>query len=302
MTSKVAVLLAAYNGREWLDEQVLSILMQKHVEVTLYISVDKSTDGTELWVDELIAKNSNVVALPYGMKFGGAGRNFFRLIHDVDLSGYDYVSFADQDDIWDELKLSAAVAELVGRGVDAYAGNVLAFWPNGVTKRVVKSQPQVKYDYFFEAGGPGCTCVFTKKLATHLKEFVVENWEGIQSITLHDWFFYAFARSKGYEWFIDPRCFMRYRQHANNQVGVNTGFKAFRTRTAQLFNGSWLRQVELMASMLDAKDSAFVKSWRNFGFLGSLNLAARGFQCRRRTRDKVLFVFFLVALSLCSNK
>jgi len=302
LNSKVAVLLAAYEGCNWIEEQVNSILIQKNVDVTLYISVDQSTDGTERWVDQLAATEPNVVVLQHGLTFGGAGRNFFRLIRDVNLSRYDYISFADQDDIWDEFKLNAAITELHGKSVDAYSSNVLAFWPDGKTQLIVKSQPQMKYDFFFEAAGPGCTYVFTKQLACHLKQFVIENWTDIQNVALHDWFFYAFARANGYKWFIDERYFMSYRQHQNNQVGVNSGFNALRKRSAQVFNGSWLGQIQLIASILRLDKSDFVKSWRNFRFFGSLGLAAKAFQCRRRVRDKLTFMFFFTLISLRFNK
>ena len=97
---KVAVLLAAYNGMKWIDEQIQSILNQKQVSVDIHISVDVSTDGTYEHCLQLASQYSNIYVLPYGVRYGGAARNFYRLIRDVDLTGYDFVSFADQDDIW----------------------------------------------------------------------------------------------------------------------------------------------------------------------------------------------------------
>lgn len=43
---KVAVLLAAYNGMQWIKEQIDTVFNQQDVDVTIYISVDLSTDGT----------------------------------------------------------------------------------------------------------------------------------------------------------------------------------------------------------------------------------------------------------------
>ncbi|HBN14018.1 MAG TPA: glycosyl transferase, partial [Pseudohongiella sp.] len=43
---RVAVLLAAYNGMQWLPEQLDSILSQVGVDVTVYVSTDRSSDGT----------------------------------------------------------------------------------------------------------------------------------------------------------------------------------------------------------------------------------------------------------------
>ena len=82
MTSNptVAVLLAAFNGIKWIEEQIESILNQKDVNLDIYISIDLSNDGTYEWCEELAIKNSNVNILPYGNHFGSAGKNFFRLI------------------------------------------------------------------------------------------------------------------------------------------------------------------------------------------------------------------------------
>ena len=48
MTSNpsVAVLLAAFNGIKWIEEQVKSIFNQKDINIHIYISVDLSNDGT----------------------------------------------------------------------------------------------------------------------------------------------------------------------------------------------------------------------------------------------------------------
>jgi rhamnosyltransferase len=53
MRPTIAVLLAAFNGTPWLKEQVDSILAQENVDLTLFISVDQSSDGTEALVDHL---------------------------------------------------------------------------------------------------------------------------------------------------------------------------------------------------------------------------------------------------------
>ncbi|MBW2187408.1 MAG: glycosyltransferase [Deltaproteobacteria bacterium] len=151
--SKIAVLLAAHNGVAWLKEQVDSILNQHKVEVTLFVSVDRSSDGTEVWFDKLSKQDNRVVILPHGQSFGGAAPNFFRLIRDVDFDGFDYVSFADQDDIWHLNKLKRATEQLVLNKADAYSSNVTAFWPSGKEQIVFKSQLQCKWDYLFEAAG-----------------------------------------------------------------------------------------------------------------------------------------------------
>lgn len=53
MRKSVAVLLAAYNGEDWLEEQLASILEQAEVDLTVYISLDDSSDRSR----EIVKKN-----------------------------------------------------------------------------------------------------------------------------------------------------------------------------------------------------------------------------------------------------
>ena len=61
--SKVAVLLAAHNGLEYIEKQILSIKKQKDVFVKIFISVDKSADGTYEWCKLFEKKNSYLEVL-----------------------------------------------------------------------------------------------------------------------------------------------------------------------------------------------------------------------------------------------
>lgn len=295
---RVAVLLAAYNGVLFVEDQIKSILSQKDVNVTLFVSVDKSHDGTEMFVDGLAAQDSRIVVLPHGMRFGGAAANFFRLINDVDLSGYDYVSFADQDDIWLSDKLDHACKVISDENAAAYSSNVIAFWPDGRCSLIKKHQPQVRWDFLFEAAGPGCTYVLRQDLILAVKSLQKTHPEDFQRVGLHDWFVYAFARAKGHKWVIDDVAKMFYRQHADNQVGVNSGWKALRYRIRRVSDGWGLCQASLIARLVGLDDSGFVRHWNCQGRLGLLWLALHSRQCRRRGRDKFFFTMacFMVAL------
>ena len=163
-----AVLLAAFNGEDWIEEQIESILNQKNIDVHIYVSLDISSDSTIEILNKIIDKDKRVILLPYGEKFGNAAKNFYRLIKDVDFSNYDFISFSDQDDIWKENKLQNSCKAIREKNCDGFSSNVLAFWPNGKIKLIKKSQPQVKYDYFFESAGPGCSYVIKADLALNL--------------------------------------------------------------------------------------------------------------------------------------
>lgn len=289
---RIAVLLAAYNGMLWIEEQITSILSQAAVDVTVFISVDPSSDGTEAWCENYAARHSQVVLLPMVGSFGGASGNFFRLIRDVPLDSYDFVAFADQDDIWFQNKLSRAVSAIRTLQVDAYSSNVTAFWSDGQRHLLNKAQPQVSWDYVFEAAGPGCTYVMCRKLAADFKQSIRTNWRYLQAVTLHDWYCYAFARRNGYRWFIDPEPSMSYRQHENNQIGANKGLRSLIARYKIIHDGWWFKQVQLICKLLKLESDPFISGWLNLRRAELLKLSFSAWKCRRRVRDK--FFFFCI--------
>jgi rhamnosyltransferase len=299
---KIAVLLAAYNGMQWIEEQLTSILDQAAVDVTIHISIDPSNDGTEAWCAKFAAAHSNIVILPPVGKFGGAARNFFRLIRDVDCCAYDFIAFADQDDLWNADKLQRAVVAIQSRQVDAYSSNVTAFWPDGRTHLLDKAQPQVAWDFLFEAAGPGCTYVFSRDLVDSLKMSMLANWQQLQTVSLHDWYCYAFARSHGYRWYIDPLPSMSYRQHENNQVGANKGLSPLIARYKTIHEGWWFKQVQIIACLVGQDSNPFVKTWLRLRRRELVKLSVNSLQCRRRGRDKLFFFCICWATALSGNK
>ncbi|ETI61397.1 glycosyltransferase [Marinomonas profundimaris] len=282
---KIAVLLAAYNGMEWIEEQIISIFAQKNVDITLFVSVDLSTDGTELWVENLAKTTTNVVFLPYGERFGGAGANFYRLIRDVDFTKFDCIAFSDQDDIWLNGKLDRACSLISSQKCDVYSSDVIAFWSDGKRQLIKKSYPQKKYDYFFEAAGPGCTYVFNIHSALAFQKFVKKVANLAESVSLHDWLAYAFCRQNGFNWVIDDQPLMLYRQHDNNQVGINDGIKAYKKRL-DLIKRHWYRdQVNTISGLVFPSFSLKLNSY--------FFRMANSFLFRRRLRDRVILMILI---------
>ena len=294
----IAVCLAVYNGMRWLPEQLKSILQQQGMRVTVFVSVDTSSDGSEAWVAKQAQSDDRIRLLPQRARFGSAARNFFRLLTDVDFSQFDYVSLADQDDIWLPAKLERACEQLQQQGAAAYSSNVIVLWPTGEKRLLKKSHRQARWDFLFEAAGPGCTYVLTRGFALELQASVRTHWEAIQNVGLHDWFIYAFARANKRLWFIDDYASMHYRQHENNQVGVNLGWKAYFGRARKITSGWGLSQALLIARLVGMAHEPFVTRWSQGGRLGLLALACCAGQCRRRQRDKWLFAAACVVLAV----
>ncbi len=288
MRPRVAVLLAAYNGIRWLPEQLASILGQEDVDVTVFVSIDHSTDGTESWLRAQAAADHRLVVLPPG-RFGGAAPNFYRLLRDVDFRGFDFVSLADQDDVWFRYKLARAISCLDRHQASGYSGNVIAFWPDGRQQLVDKAQPQVAADFVFEAAGPGCTYVLRAALVDAFKALLLSRPDECHQVFLHDWLIYAFARAQGFHWVIDSEPHLRYRQHGHNQVGVNTGLRALLRRFRLVGSGWAFEQAALVARLVGADRIPYIANWLNRGRNGLLKLSFKARQCRRRPRDQVLF-------------
>ena len=299
---RVAVCLAAFNGMHYLQEQVDSIFAQKGVAITVFVSVDRSTDGTEEWFRTLQSQDARVVLLPCGEVFGGAARNFFRLVREVDFSPFDYVAYADQDDVWLPEKLKRAVDAMLGQGADGYSSDVVAFWESGRTRYIKKSYPQQRWDFLFESAGPGCTFVFSRQLALDMQGVLRQNMPQSLGVGLHDWFTYAFARSHGYRWIIDAFGGLHYRQHGQNQVGVNAGLAAVVWRAKKVLNGWGLNQARLIAELVGVSSQEFVRGWSAGGRWSMLKLALQSAHCRRKPGDRVWFALSCMALALIGWK
>jgi rhamnosyltransferase len=291
---KVIVLMATYNGIHWLPNQLKSILNQQGVDVALTVSDDQSSDATYDFLKRISTLDSRVRVLPNTKKFASAGMNFLRLLKDSDLSKVDFVAFSDQDDIWLDNKLCEVVDVIKLNEVDGYSGNVTAFWPDGTKELICKSQPQQKFDFMFESAGPGCSFVFTQKLAIELQRFLSSNQEACKGVALHDWFTYAFAKSRGYNWHIDKESYVMYRQHEQNVLGANSGFKAKLNRWNKMREGWYRNQVLLIGNLLGYDSQFPITALKRYNLWDRLILILNVRKLRRRFRDCCALAFFFM--------
>ena len=283
MSSKIAVVLPVFNGSKYLKKQLDSILKQESVVVDVYIKDDGSSDNSSEIIDFYKASYQNIIVID-SFKSGSASQAFFDILKIIPMNDYDYVSLSDQDDIWKLNKLSAAVTTLDYTNSDCYSSNVTAFWPTGRELVIKKNQPQRKYDYMFEAAGPGCTYILKKKVCVDLQNFLSLDSSYLQYIRHHDWFIYAFSRSRGYKWIIDKTSSLKYRQHQLNDLGANIGIKAIIQRYDLVRNYKYAKQIWIQAKYLGYEDQlkSILKNPINF------------LHFRRRRRDR--FLLFLLSL------
>lgn len=213
----VFVLMSSYNGELYIKEQIISILSQEGVEVTLFVRDDGSSDGTLSTLYEFESKYNNVIVT--AGKNLGAALSFMDLLFCVPDTA-EYYALADQDDIWESDKLISAI-EMLEKNQDAllYSSN----------QKIVDSRNQYKQDrYSFippldvfniidKNYLSGCTMVLKRNLLLKIKarrpsDVIIAN-------RMHDTWIAAVAACFG-EIVYDKNAFIRYRQHDNNVVGV----------------------------------------------------------------------------------
>ena len=299
MNHKIIVLLTTCNGVGWVDEQLNSILGQMGVDVRVFVSDDFSDDDTKTKLEQAANSEPRLLLLSTISKYGSAGKNFYRLIQDVDLSNCDYIAFSDQDDIWEVDKLIRHVELMRQHQADGVSSNVMAFWPNGKEKLLVKSQSQKELDYLFESAGPGCTFLMTPWLVNKVREQLLDANSPAKDVALHDWLTYAVCRANGRHWVIDEQPSVRYRQHGNNVVGANVGVKAAWVRLLKIkqhwYRNEVLKVAEVSQKILnDSKVDELVQLLRSNSFFARFKLLKFVPQARRSTVDRMALAFAIV--------
>ena len=103
----ITVLMATYQGRQYLEQQLDTILAQT-VPVKILISDDGSDDGTREMLDNYAGWYPEQVVLHHRTEHtGGAAGNFFWLMQEaLKDEKNEYILFSDQDDVWENDKVS----------------------------------------------------------------------------------------------------------------------------------------------------------------------------------------------------
>lgn len=110
-SDSILIMMATYNGEEFLREQLDSILCQTISTWQLLIRDDNSSDQTRVIIKEYEEKDSRIQLIENTSNYHGAYYNFFGLLNDVRQSEntFNFYMFADQDDIWDVDKLERLI-------------------------------------------------------------------------------------------------------------------------------------------------------------------------------------------------
>lgn len=295
----VAILLTTHNGSNHIERQLQSIINQQNVYVKLFISDDLSTDNTLELVKKIIPKNQLII-LKNNSKFGTPGLNFFSLIDRVEQGEFDYYAFSDQDDVWEHNKLIEGISLMNKTKSEAYSSGFHLFYEDkGINKFVSKNPTQKLFDYLFSSPGPGCTFILKNKSYNYLRSAYIKNKDTFNRCEYHDWAIYAFFRAKKFNWVIDNRSFIKYRQHEFNDTGANYGLLAIYKRLLKFKDGTYENQIKnivLLTKVYDPITFNFLKSNSTIYYY-SLLLK----ESRREIKERLL-IFMISFLGLIKRK
>lgn len=298
---RIVVLLATHDGREWLDEQLDSILNQQDVEVRVVAMDDASSDGTARLLEKRAEHEPRLTVLPERGHGGSAAKNFYRLLQHAEVGADELIALSDQDDIWRPRKLADHARLLRELEVNAVSSDVVAVYPGGRRSLIRKSDRQRELDYLFESSGPGSTFLFDQRVLRLVREAL--RGDTAHQVDAHDWLIYALARASGLRWHIDDTPTVEYRQHDRNVLGANNSWRSALHRL-RLVRAHWHRRQSTLIARLSldvADDRQRPRLQRALDLLGgtgpktriALSRCAR--QGRRRRRDRVALQLLILS-------
>ena len=224
-TDKIAVLMAIYNGENYIEEQLKSVISQTETNWELFIHDDGSTDQSLQIVNRYKTWDPNRIHIIEGPPCGGAKDNFFFLMRQIDAP---YVMFCDQDDAWLPEKIELTFQRM--REQESRFGEdtplmvfsdltVVDHKLQRIAERISayqKLDPRHVHckDLMIQNVITGCTVMVNRALIK--KAIRIEHTD---EIIMHDWWCALVAAQFGRISYVDVPLVL-YRQHEDNSVGA----------------------------------------------------------------------------------
>lgn len=213
----VLVLMSTYNGEEYLQTQIESIIRQKDVNVQLLVRDDGSKDKTVDLLHYLSTKYPNI------KYYRAANVGFIKSFNELVINAIniepkaDYYAFVDQDDVWHEDKLRRAIAYLTTVPPDKpnlFCSNSNLINGDGEKIGLYKTMRPyyTKGNTIIYPIIQGCSMVFNRK-ALEIYFYSMNN------LAYHDRWMYHICTFLGNTYYEHEPLF-DYRIHGSNALGI----------------------------------------------------------------------------------
>lgn len=280
--SKIAILLATYNGEKYLSNLLLSLEEQSNNDFVCFIHDDGSTDNTNGIVKDFISEHdaSKYVVLEHP-PLKSAKDNFLWMLKSVEA---DYYLFADQDDVWVSNKVEKLLVKIKGKDKaptcvfsDMYIVDETLNKKHNSFIRFIRRDPfDLRYQrIIIDNPAAGCTMMVNKALRD-----IAIKLDDTSLIEMHDVFLLSIAAGFGEVIYIDEPLVL-YRQHEQNVMGAKRQSDISRvfSNLALVLNGTLKKEKEAfhnqkrdlakaIVSVAPNKESSNYKVLKDFSEIG----------------------------------
>lgn len=252
--NNIAVLICTFNGSKFLRKQLDSIISQTYTSWEIFASDDGSTDDTLDILKEYQARlGKNKLHIIKGPGKGFAW-NFLTLLQKCG-GAYDYYAFSDQDDEWLSDKLERSLGKISSLEIDNTKVPALHC---GRTMLVNEKDECIGYSPLFckkpsfrnaliQSIAGGNTMLFNQA-ARNIINLTPHDFK----IVSHDWWVYILISGCNGIILYDEVPTIKYRQHTNNIIGSNLGWRARLRRINGLFDGHFRDWIQCNLNALNA--------------------------------------------------
>ena len=220
----IVVLLATYNGSEYLKQQLDSLFKQTFSDFRIVVHDDGSSDATLDIINTYRNNYPEKIELLYGDSLGSPKANFLWMLTQVEAEIY---FFCDQDDVWHETKIEKTLHAL-GK-INTPACVFTDMWVTDESLNVL-SDSFIRYigrtpdntaysQILIDNPAAGTTMCFNRALRDLVVELLPKI--DINNIPMHDALVLALADIMGQVIAIDEPL-VYYRQTGHNTMGATT--------------------------------------------------------------------------------
>lgn len=298
--NNIVILMASYNGAEYIETQVRSIIAQTYTNWSLFIRDDNSTDNTRAIIQRFCKEDVRISLVDDNSDKSGACHNFSQLLKIEEAKKASYIMFCDQDDYWFENKIEKMFATMIKKE-QTNQGPILIYSDFIFADQDLNKLENETIDITAKWKEPslsgllainniyGCTMMINSKLTSEVNP-VPEYAEN------HDYWVALVSSAVGVIYHLKEPL-MKYRQHSNNVSG-NYLNNTVKSRLKRVFFGletmrESIRVIQKMAIELYVRHQNQLNA-HNYKMLN-------GYIRRLNNNDRLGLVYYCIKKGISRN-